>query len=60
MPLKLFSNRHYLVVPRQHIPTVRDLHKGEDHYSLGIVSVIFVFSIGAVKNVIGTPMFFTF
>lgn len=26
--------RHYLVVPRQHIPTIIELRKGEDHYAL--------------------------
>eukprot|EP00250_Pteridium_aquilinum_P008256 c17807_g1_i2 orf=70-525(+) len=26
--------RHYLVIPKEHIPTINQLHKGEEHYAL--------------------------
>lgn len=31
--------RHYLVIPIQHIPTVKNLQRGDEHFSLGNVNV---------------------
>lgn len=32
--------RHYLVIPKEHIPTVRNLQRRAEDYSLGIVIII--------------------